>query len=42
MVNHGGDICADDAANKLVTLINQLNLTTTGTFKHSNGQTLPW
>jgi len=42
MVNHGGDISADEAAGRLVGLINQLSLADSGVFKHSNGQTLPW
>ncbi|KPZ70714.1 C-factor [Shewanella sp. P1-14-1] len=42
MVNHGGDISALESASRLVGLINSLDMTTTGVFKHSNGQTLPW
>ncbi len=42
MVNHGGDISSDVAAGRLVGLINQLNLTESGVFKHSNGEVLPW
>lgn len=42
MVNNSGDISANEAAYKLVSLIEQLTLQETGVFKHSNGQTLPW
>ena len=42
MVNYGGDISADEAAYKLVNLINQLTISETGVFKHSNGSVLPW
>ncbi len=42
MVNYGGDISADNAASKLVELINQLTLAESGVFKHSNGSVLPW
>ena len=42
MVNYGGDISADEAAHKLVNLINQLTMSETGVFKHSNGSVLPW
>ena len=42
MVNHSGDISADDAAGRLVGLINTLTLEDSGVFRHSNGQVLPW
>lgn len=42
MVNHGGDITAKEAALRLVGLINNLTLSESGVFKHSNGSTLPW
>jgi short-subunit dehydrogenase len=42
MVNHGGDISADEAAGRLVGLINNLSMAETGVFKHSNGEILPW
>jgi len=42
MVNHGGDISADEAAGRLVGLINNLTMAETGVFKHSNGEILPW
>ena len=42
MVNYGGDISATESASRLIGLINQLDVTETGVFKHSNGQVLPW
>ncbi|WP_448567426.1 SDR family oxidoreductase [Thalassotalea ganghwensis] len=42
MVNHGGDITATECAQRLAQLINQQDMSTSGTFLHSNGQTLPW
>ncbi|SEK37610.1 NAD(P)-dependent dehydrogenase, short-chain alcohol dehydrogenase family [Colwellia chukchiensis] len=42
MVNYGGDISANEAAGKLVNLINQLTMAESGVFKHSNGSVLPW
>lgn len=42
MVNFGGDISADSAAERLVGLIDNLTLNESGVFKHSNGETLPW
>lgn len=42
MVNHGGDISADESAGKLVNLINDLTMQESGVFKHSNGKILPW
>ncbi len=42
MVNHGGDISADEAAERLAKRIEELNLENTGTFWHSNGEVLPW
>jgi NAD(P)-dependent dehydrogenase (short-subunit alcohol dehydrogenase family) len=42
MVNYGGDISANESAQRLVKLINQLNLNESGVFKHSNGEILPW
>ncbi|WP_019028352.1 SDR family oxidoreductase [Colwellia piezophila] len=37
-----GDISADTAAERLITLMDQLTMAETGVFKHSNGETLPW
>jgi NAD(P)-dependent dehydrogenase (short-subunit alcohol dehydrogenase family) len=42
MVNFGGDISADESAEKLVNLIHELTMQESGVFKHSNGQILPW
>ncbi len=42
MVNNKGDISADEAANRLVERIDNLDLKNSGTFWHSNGQVLPW
>lgn len=42
MVNNAGDISADEAAKRLRQRIEELTLTNTGTFWHSNGDVLPW
>lgn len=42
MVNFAGDISPEDAAGRLILRINELNITNTGGFWHSNGETLPW
>jgi NAD(P)-dependent dehydrogenase (short-subunit alcohol dehydrogenase family) len=42
MVNHGGDITADVAAERLMKRIDELTLESSGTFWHSNGEVLPW
>lgn len=42
MVAHNGDISAQEAARRLVGLIEQQDMSQTGLFKHSNGDTLPW
>lgn len=42
MVGGNGDISADEAASRLVGLVNGLTMAETGVFKHSNGQVLPW
>lgn len=42
MVNHGGDISAEEAAGRLAARIERLDLDNTGTFWHSNGEVLPW
>ncbi|TPH15051.1 SDR family oxidoreductase [Litorilituus lipolyticus] len=42
MVNHGGDISSDEAATRLLGLMDKLTLAESGVFKHSNGETLPW
>jgi len=42
MVNHGGDISADESAGRIVSLINELTMKDSGVFRHSNGEVLPW
>lgn len=42
MVNNSGDISADTAAERLRQRIEELNQSNSGTFWHSNGETLPW
>jgi NAD(P)-dependent dehydrogenase (short-subunit alcohol dehydrogenase family) len=42
MVNFGGEIAAEVAAERLAKRIEELNLENSGTFWHSNGEVLPW
>ncbi|UTF61608.1 SDR family oxidoreductase [Gilvimarinus sp. DA14] len=42
MIGGHGDITPDEAAERLVARIDELNLGNSGTFWHSNGQQLPW
>ncbi|WP_371186187.1 SDR family oxidoreductase [Thalassotalea maritima] len=42
MTQGRGDISSDQAASRLVGLIDALSLTNTGCFFHSNGEPLPW
>ena len=42
MVDHAGDISADEAAQRLRARIDDLTLSNTGEFHHSNGELLPW
>lgn len=42
MIGGGGDITPDQAATRLSQRIDQLDLTNSGTFWHSNGEVLPW
>lgn len=42
MVNFGGDISADESAQRLSQRIAGLTLENSGSFWHSNGETLPW
>ncbi len=42
MVSFGGDISAEESAQRLSQRIAELNLDNSGTFWHSNGETLPW
>lgn len=37
-----GDISSDDAAERLIGLMDDLTLNDSGVFKHSNGDNLPW
>jgi NAD(P)-dependent dehydrogenase (short-subunit alcohol dehydrogenase family) len=37
-----GDISAEEAAQKLISLVDDLTMQETGVFKHSNGEVLPW
>ena len=41
-VLNNGDISADVAAERLITLMDNLTMADSGVFKHSNGETLPW
>ncbi len=42
MVNFGGDISAEESAQRLRQRISELSLATSGGFWHSNGEKLPW
>lgn len=42
MVGGQGDITATQAAERLIQRIEELTLETTGSFRHSNGDALPW
>ena len=42
MVNNTGDISANEAATRIVGLIDNLTMKESGVFKHSNGEVLPW
>ncbi len=42
MVNFGGEIAAEVAAERLIQRISELNLENSGSFWHSNGELLPW
>jgi len=42
MVNHQGDISADESAKRLMKLMDKLTMAETGVFIHSNGERLPW
>ncbi|KGJ90696.1 SDR family oxidoreductase [Colwellia psychrerythraea] len=41
-VLNNGDISATVAAQRLITLMDNLTMADSGVFKHSNGETLPW
>ena len=42
MTANSGSVDPQDAARMLVARIDELTLATTGTFRHANGETLPW
>jgi NAD(P)-dependent dehydrogenase (short-subunit alcohol dehydrogenase family) len=42
MVNHNGDITADESAQRIIRLISDLSIKNSGVFMHSNGNVLPW
>lgn len=42
LVGNQGDINATEAARRLMQRIEELNLKNTGSFKHANGEKLPW
>jgi len=42
MIGGHGDITPDEAASRIIGLLENLNLDNSGTFWHSNGERLPW
>ncbi|GGD55631.1 SDR family oxidoreductase [Lacimicrobium alkaliphilum] len=42
MVSYGGDVSAQVSAARLIQRIDELNLNTSGSFWHANGEVLPW
>jgi NAD(P)-dependent dehydrogenase (short-subunit alcohol dehydrogenase family) len=42
MVRGGGNVTPETAAKQLASVLDHLNLETTGTFWHANGECLPW
>ena len=42
MTKHQGHITPDEAAERLVARMDELDMRTTGTFRHSDGSDLPW
>ncbi|WP_448554845.1 SDR family oxidoreductase [Thalassotalea montiporae] len=42
MVGGRGDISANESASRIIGLVDDLTLATSGQFRHSNGQQLPW
>lgn len=42
MTNHSGNVAPADAAAGLLKRIDELNLQTSGTLRHANGEALPW
>jgi len=42
LVNNAGYVTASQAAEQLITRIAQLDLASSGIFRHANGEVLPW
>lgn len=42
MTHHTGHIDPDESASQLIERINELTLDSTGSFRHANGESLPW
>jgi NAD(P)-dependent dehydrogenase (short-subunit alcohol dehydrogenase family) len=42
MTGHSGHVEADEAAAMLIERIQELDLSSTGSFRHANGESLPW
>jgi NAD(P)-dependent dehydrogenase (short-subunit alcohol dehydrogenase family) len=42
MTGHTGHVDADESAAMLIQRIDELNLDNSGSFRHANGETLPW
>ncbi len=42
LVDHQGELTADQSASQLIERIEELTLKTSGTFRHTNGESLPW
>lgn len=42
LVGNQGDISADESAGKLIVRIEETTLSNSGSFRHANGQALPW
>jgi len=42
MIGGIGDVTPDEAATKIITRIEQLNIDNSGSFWHANGEQLPW
>ncbi|REL36264.1 SDR family oxidoreductase [Thalassotalea euphylliae] len=42
MVGGRGDISANESASRIIGLVDELTIATSGQFRHSNGQQLPW
>jgi NAD(P)-dependent dehydrogenase (short-subunit alcohol dehydrogenase family) len=42
MTGHGGNVEPHEAARDLLSRIDELDLASSGTFRHANGEELPW